>query len=147
MPHYWTRESYDASRNKPTEYPIRNPGVATELRSRGLDVDVPHLQYCIGKGIFTPEGGGVRGSRYLWSAELIDQAAEHFASIGQFTPQAQTCLLLNLDYGQFEEALREAGKHVGGTADPTDFQIVIHPAKAGDAHGRIEFLPAGKGGK
>lgn len=115
----------NASCNKPTEYPIRNPGVATELRSRGLDVDVPHLQYCIRKGIFTPEGGGVRGSRYLWSAELIDQAAEHFASIGQFTPERHMCESLEIDFATYRKRLATNG----GDRRLTVLQLLSEPAE------------------
>lgn len=148
MATYLTRKQFEAldPTAKKHQYPVRTRGVVKELRSRGLDIDYDRLTYLARSGVFKPVGGGVRGSAYLWSAEQVDAVAEYLARRNMYTPSAHACVCLNLSLDQFERELRDAGQKYLGTltADPTNFKMIVHPAK-GSGYARVEFLPAEDG--
>lgn len=123
-------------------------GPVNELRTRGIDVDYRHLKYLATKGEFAPEsGGGAKGANYMWSKDDIDKVAEYLAGQGKLTPQAQMCLVLNLDYGQFEMTLSEAKEnYFPGLEIPdlSELKMIVHPKDQYES--RVEFqLPDQKG--
>ena len=167
---YWKRKDYEAYQATfidpryvqecRDEYPKRTATAVSELRERGIDIRYVQLRYMAQKGLFTPEGGGQMGSDHKWSAELIDQVAEHCVDVepakgpgpgylpGMLTPTSRMCFILNIDYHQYQMALLKAGKEISdmsGPGDPTWYKIIIHPGKPGRGKcGRVEFLPPDK---
>jgi hypothetical protein len=131
------------------QYPKAVGQAIRELKARGLAIEYGHLRYLIltkriGYSVF-PKAPPNR--QFAFTAGQLDDLAEYLAGQGRLTPTAQMCMALNLDYDQFERALREAGKDAIGTPLPTSFRMVVHPAES-DGCARVEFLrPNRKGGK
>lgn len=114
-----------------SDYPKTTVQVVMELRTRGLDVRQPMLDYAIKRGFLPdPAVEGVKNRQ--WSRELIDAAADYFYGEGFWTPYTTTCHYLNLDPAQLkreeDETLR---KHPELRGDRSYLVMTIYPGAPG----------------
>jgi len=87
------------------QYPIQTAGVVVELRTRGLNVDAARLDYLIRTGAI-PEPSDKETRNRRWTPSEIDRAADHLASINDYTPCGLARQYYNINAGQDEARLQ-----------------------------------------
>ena len=90
---------------EPDEYPKSTTLAGAELRVRGYDATEERLNYLVKQGRVRPKR---EGRVYGWRERDIDQAAALLDEALAYGPEAQLNRLLDLDFGQREEALHAA---------------------------------------
>ena len=113
------------------EYPKSTAAVVEELRTRGLDVREPVVEYLLRKGeIPAPSGGDGRNRK--WTPADIDCLAEYLEAREMWVPGTVARMFYNIDPGQDIRALRQAFRENPDVVpDPDYFVMEIVPGAAG----------------